>query len=148
MQQNTTQEIFNALQRSGATSVATGLTAAELAAKFGFDKKIASTVLGNLKRTNKARRVQEMRDDGYTHEYRYWVAPGAKVRFYRGRQGNGLLPEANDRRAAEAVKKLTEQYHGAGGYLMQIKGPNNFRMEVELAPGKLPQVIRAANGGE
>jgi hypothetical protein len=145
---NTTQAIFTALQQAGAISSDKGLTAAQLADQFGFDKKITSTILGNLKRAGKARRVQEMRDNGYTHEYRYWVMPGTKAAFRR--KLNGTNGAQSAQAMAAEVERSIDEYNRAstGGYLMQIKGPNGFRMEVLLAPGKLPQVIQAANGGQ
>lgn len=149
--QSFTEKLFNAMELAGSFSQNSGLTAAQLADRFRLNRKNTSTVLGTLARRKLMNRSLEEITPGMRREYRYWLVRGKFARF------NNMRGDQHVERAeapAETVKHLGllgqlmgSAGIGAEGYVLCIRGPNDFNMVVTLKSDKLAGVIAAANGG-
>lgn len=132
-----TQKVFGSLNEAKAMSQETSVTANQLAENYGFDKKVASTVLGSLHRSKLANRSLEVITPGERRQYKYWVMPGTKA----------LFRTLAAKRSHKPAKKQVRVAVNSEGYMLCITGPNQFSLTAEIPSEKLCRVIAATNGG-
>jgi hypothetical protein len=147
--QSFTEKLFHALVASAATSEATGLTAAQLADKYGFPRKDTSTILGNIHRKKLANRSYQQTHEGLRGEYRYWLVKDAekKAMFYAGHGPRGQR-RIRSMQVEREMEQINRNINGGENYVMTITGPHDFAMKMTVTPEKLSGVIGAANGGQ
>lgn len=145
-----TQKMYDALVSAHAISQSTGLTAVEVAERTGQtsrrDKRMISTVLGNLARRKLANRALEGDPADGRREYRYWLVKMNGHPTFRGttRPTSARIQSIQE---PEVHAPITNG-NPVGAYLLSIIGPSNFRMVTEIPSEKLTSVIAAANGGK